>query len=157
MPLQLKHRLGGLAAVILLAGLGLAATATAANAWPPSAGSVTRVGVFNPIKNVGNGKCLQPAGGSTAIFEAIVQMPCDGGIAQGWQILTLGSNRYTFVNQASGLCMWAWDGAFNGGRILQSLCNGSSNSQFKTNAALPNVVVLESRVGFRPLRALRRR
>jgi len=150
MPLHLRNRLGGLAAVVLLAGVGLTATASAASAQPASAGSVTTfAGVFNPIKNVGNGKCLQPAGGSTALFEAIVQMPCNGSSAQGWQYARVGTNTYNFINQVSGLCMWAWDGAFDGGRVLQSLCNRSSNAQFKTNAALPNVVVLQSRVGFR--------
>jgi hypothetical protein len=146
MRFHVHHRLGGLAAVVLLAGLGLAATATATDA---RSASVRSAGVFNPIRNVGNGKCLQPEGGSTALFAAIVQEPCDGSSAQSWESLQVGTNHYQFVNQASGNCLDAFDGVFNGARLLQNECKRISNDEFNTSAALPNVVILESRVGFR--------
>jgi hypothetical protein len=151
----LRTRLGGLAATIVLAGLALAATATEANAQPaPASASSTSVtpfaGVFHPIKNVGNGKCLQPAGGSTAEFAAIVQVPCTNSIAQGWQYTPAsGSNHYRFVNQLSGYCFDAFDGTFNGARLLQGTCVPISNEEWNTGAPLPNVVSLMSRVGFR--------
>jgi hypothetical protein len=146
----LRNRLGGLAAALVLAGLGLVSTATQAHAQPASSTSVTPfAGVFGPIKNVGNGKCLQPAGGSTAEFAAIVQMPCTNSIAQGWQYVRVGTNHYRFINQLSGYCFDGFDGAFNGARLLQGTCVPISNEEWNTGAALPNVVTLMSRVGFR--------
>jgi hypothetical protein len=134
---------GALAAALNVAGAGVAHAAQATTSVKPAAG------IFQPIRNVGNGKCLQPEGGSTALFAAIVQEPCDGSSAQGWQYVRVATNHYHLANQASGLCLQAWDGAFNNGRVLQDECNFASNNEFNTNTALPNVVILESRVGFR--------
>jgi hypothetical protein len=147
---NLRNRLGGLAAALVLAGIALVTTATEANAQPASSASVTPfAGVFNPIRNVGNGKCLQPAGGSTAESAAIVQMPCTNSIAQGWQYVRVATNHYRFINQLSGYCFDGFDGAFNGARLLQGTCVPISNEEWNTGAALPNVVTLMSRVGFR--------
>jgi Ricin-type beta-trefoil lectin domain-like len=152
-PRNLCNRLGGFAAAaILLAGAGLAATTTGAKAQSASATSITPfAGVFNPIKNVGNGMCLQPANGSTADAAAIVQEPCvrGGSPAQSWEDRQVGTNHYRFINQASGLCFDAFDGALNGGRLLQGECKSISNEEFNTGKELPDVVSLESRVGFR--------
>ncbi|NEA69034.1 RICIN domain-containing protein [Streptomyces sp. SID12488] len=146
----LRKRLGGLIATVLLAGAGLAATTTGANAQPASAPAVTPfAGVFHPLKNVGNAKCLQPAGASTVETVEIVQQPCDGSIAQGWQHVGVGGNHYMFLNQLSGYCFNAFDGATDGARLLQLTCKRISNEEFNTGAALPNVVKIESRVGFR--------
>lgn len=126
------------------------AAATGASAQPASTPAVTPfAGVFHPLKNVGNGKCLQPAGGSTVETVEIVQQPCDGSIAQGWQHVGVGGNRYMFLNQRSGYCFNAFDGATDGARLLQLTCKRISNEEFNTGAALPNVVKIESRVGFR--------
>ncbi|MFE1800307.1 RICIN domain-containing protein [Streptomyces sp. NPDC059517] len=145
MRFPLRKRLGGSAAAVLLAVAGLAATAPSANAQPVPAASA-----FTPIKNVGNGLCLQPAGGSTQEFAAIVQETCvSGSTAQGWSSTELGTNHYRFLNQRSGYCFDAFDGAFDGGRLLQGTCARISNEEFNTGTALPDVVALESRVGFR--------
>lgn len=138
-------RIGGLAAAALLAGAALAVTAPSATAQPVPAASA-----FTPIKNVGNGLCLQPEGGSTQEFAAIVQAACvTGSTAQGWSSIEVGTNHYRFLNQRSGYCFDAFDGAFDGARLLQGTCKSISNEEFNTDTALPNVVILESRVGFR--------
>jgi hypothetical protein len=148
-----RYRLGGFAVAVLLAGLGLAATATAANTQPASARSVTLfAGVFHPIRSVANFMCLQPAGGSTALFAAIVQEACvPGSVAQGWEFKDLGDNHYQFVSQVSGLCMYA-NGAFNFATVTQEECKRVSNNEWNTNVTLPEVVSLESRIGFRNTR-----
>jgi hypothetical protein len=92
-------------------------------------------------------------GGSTALFAAIVQEPCvPGSVAQGWESRDLGDNHYQFLSQVSGLCMNAFDGAFNFARVLQNQCKRISNDEWNTNARPPDVVSLESRVGFRNTR-----
>jgi hypothetical protein len=53
-----------------------------------------------------------------------------------------------FVNQQSGLCFNAFDGAFNGARLLQGTCKRISNEEFNTGIRLPAVTKIESRVGF---------
>ncbi len=138
--------MGALAAVLSAAGAGAATAAQATTT------SVTPfIGIFHPIRNVGHSDlCLQPQ--STDEFAAIVQEPCDGSAIQGWQDRQIGTNHYNFINQASGECMDAFDGAFNEARVLQSQCSGSvgnSNQQWNTAATLPAVVSIMSRVGFR--------
>jgi len=150
MPLTLKKMLGALAAGLLIA-LSLATTAATANAQ--SSGFKPAIGVFNPIRTYVSGLCLQPAGGSTAHFATVVQEPCDGSAAQGWEPLSPSNNHYTFVNQVSGLCLWDWDGAADTashtGRVLMDDCNGSSNAEFNAGQHLPGVVPLESRLHFK--------
>jgi hypothetical protein len=152
MSLYLRKRLGGLAAAILLASIGVTTIATSANAHtapaqPPTplAAELTNI----PIRNVESNLCLQPENGSTDHFAAIVQNTCNGSVPQRWTAIRVGTNHYHFLNQNSGLCLWAWDGARNNGRVLLDDCNGASNSEFNTSATLPSVVRLESRVGFR--------
>ncbi|HEY6795879.1 MAG TPA: RICIN domain-containing protein [Kineosporiaceae bacterium] len=109
-------------------------------------------GVFHAIRNTGSNLCLEPAGQSTAEFAAIVQQPCvtTGGesLAQGWQPIKVGTNHYRFVNQLSGYCFDAFDGAFNGARLLQGTCVAISNEEFNTGTSLPAVTKIESRVHF---------
>jgi ricin-type beta-trefoil lectin protein len=134
-----------LASVLSVTGTG------AANAAQPAPTSATPlVGIFHPIRNSGDNLCLQPQ--STDEFAAIVQEPCDGSASQGWQDRLIQTNHYNFINQASGECMDAFDGAVNGARVLQTPCSGDkgiSNQQYNTGATLPAVVSIESRVGFR--------
>jgi hypothetical protein len=107
-------------------------------------------GEAHPIKNAGNGLCLQPEGGSTTMFAPIVQWTCNGSDAQRWFYQGFGgTNRYQFANLASHLCFDAFDGAFNGARVLQGQCAAISNEQWKTSRPLPDLVTLMSRVGFR--------
>jgi hypothetical protein len=151
--MRLRNRLGALAAGVLLVGFSLAATATAASAAPARSAPVAPLaaGVFNPIRNIGdglhNGKCLQPA--STAETAQIVQMTCNGSLAQNWKFDQVGTNHYMIVNQLTGQCMNVFDGARNGGRVLQTVCKRISNEEFNTGAALPAVTKIESRERFR--------
>ena len=61
--LTLKKMLGALAATVLLAGGGLAASATAASAQGSAINPAA--GVFKTLQNQATLLCLQPAGGST--------------------------------------------------------------------------------------------
>jgi hypothetical protein len=140
---------GAVAAGLNVAGGGLAPADAAVRAAQVTTPITPFAGVFHPISNVGNGMCLQPA--STADTAAIVQEPCiPGSIAQGWQDRQIGTNHYNFINQQTGECIDAFDGAFNGARVLQTMCRGNvgnTNQQYNTAATLPNVVIIMSRVG----------
>jgi hypothetical protein len=122
---------------------------TARTAPPPPLG-----GVFHPIRSDRN-LCLEPAGRSTAEFAVIVQQRCattgQESLAQGWQSIKVGTNHYRFVNQLSGFCFDAFDGAHNGARLLQGTCVPISNEEFNTGTSLPasSSVKIESREGFR--------
>ncbi|MGH3624283.1 MAG: RICIN domain-containing protein [Sciscionella sp.] len=107
-------------------------------------------GVFNSIRNVGNNgsKCLQPE--FPVVNAKVVQEPCDASNpAQGWQSLQVGTNHYRFINQGSGLCLNAFTAAANGSPMGLSACRNVSNEEFNTHTSLPDVVSLESRIGFR--------
>ena len=84
-------------------------------------------GIFNPIRNVGDNKCLQPEGQSTAVFTLIVQATCDGSAAQNWQVLPKGSNHYSFINQASSLCLYVTAEPANGVLLSQDACIWTCN------------------------------
>lgn len=130
--------------VLLAAGLAAVSMAGVAQAAPIS----PLAGVFNPIRNVGNGLCLQPdvpVDGGRVVQETCVA----GSIAQGWQFQQVATNRYTFVNQLSGLCLSVFIGPANGSPMGLQRCRNASGQQFNSRASLPNVVTLESRFGFR--------
>jgi hypothetical protein len=112
----------------LMLTIGLAVLLTGGAAQAASVGPLS--GVFNPMKNVGNGLCLQPDvpvdGGR------VVQQDCDANnLAQGWQFKQLATNRYEFSGSPVGL----------------QRCREASGQQFNSSATLPNVVTLESRFG----------
>jgi len=141
--MKIRHVLMG--AVLAIVGIGLtAAPAAAANAQPTSIAPLA--GAFHPIKNAGTGMCLEPEG--PAEFTRIRQMPCDrANPAQGWLEQRVGTHHYMFLNQHTGLCFDAFDGAVNGGRLLQSGCfRGLSTEEFNTDVDLPNITIIESRV-----------
>ncbi|NUK07855.1 RICIN domain-containing protein [Streptomyces lunaelactis] len=149
MRLTLRKRMGGIAAMIMLAGIGSAATATGASAEPaPSTSLAPFAGVFHPIKNVGNGKCLQPEGGSTGEV-AIVQAACTGSTAQGWQFLQFSGSSYHLINQLSGLCMYMNGPVASRSPIAQVECTDVTNEDWKSSAPPPDVVTLMSRAGRR--------
>jgi hypothetical protein len=64
-------------------------------------------GSFHVIKNVGSGKCLQPAGGSIAEGTPIIQADCGNFTADfmNWQIVQFGKD-IQFRNIASGTCLY---------------------------------------------------
>ena len=141
---NVRRTLGGLAALLLFSAIGLLATAGPANA----------VGtVFTRIQNRGNLLCLQPENESTQEFAAIVQVTCTQtgvrAFAQSWQHIDLGNNHFRFQNQLSGYCIDAFDGAFNGARVLQGTCVPISNEEFRTSARPPAAMTIQARVGFR--------
>ncbi len=104
----------------------------------------------HPIKNAGSGLCLEPQGKSHDLFAPIMQVVCDGTSEQRWTAQGFGgTNRWQFANEASHLCFDAFDGAFNGARLLQNQCAPISNDQWKSSRSLPDLVTLMSRVGFR--------
>lgn len=132
------------AAVSILGYGGGAAQAAPA----PVEQSTPRAGVFNPIRNVGNNKCLQPV--APVVSSAVVQQTCDGSVAQGWQFVQVGTNHFRFLNQLSGLCLFAFSApAGNGDPMGLNTCRDVSNEEFNAGTSLPNVVSLESRSGFR--------
>lgn len=141
------------AAVLLLAGLGAATGITAASAQSAPVRSVTPfAGEFHPLRNVGNNKCLQPQ--SLNFGAPIVQMTCNGSLAQGWASLNMGSNHYRFLNNLSGLCMFVGDTPTNGAPVWLDECavaGGTtvSNAEWNSGTPLPNVVSLRTRVHFR--------
>ncbi|MBT2387564.1 RICIN domain-containing protein [Streptomyces sp. ISL-11] len=141
-----RNRFGALAAATLLAGAGaVMTTGTPAYASAPAA---PLAGVFHPIKNVGNNKCLQPAGGSTGEV-AIVQSACTGALAQQWQFLKVTNSGYHLINQLSGLCMYMNGPVAAGSPIAQVECTTVSNEEWKSTPAPPEIVTLMSRAGHR--------
>jgi hypothetical protein len=151
----IHNSLGMLAAAVLLLGFTLVAGGTAASAQPAGSASVTpKLGSgFNAIRNVGDNLCLEPEGQSTVEFASIVQEPCVTSglesIAQGWEYIRTGTNHFRFKNQLSGFCFDAFDGAFNGARLLQGTCVPISNEEYNTGTSLPAVTKIESRERFR--------
>jgi len=102
---------------------------------------------FHPIRSVGTDMCLQPMDGSTADVP-IVQMPCDGSVAQGWTFIPTVGSSTLIVNELSHSCMY-FNGPIQAGtQIFQTLCDGTSNTWW-TPVPVPGVAQLRSRVGRR--------
>jgi len=135
--------------VIATATLGLAALATTADAQAaPTRSLAPAIGSFHPIKNSGNGLCLQPS--SPADGSPIIQMPCDSSsILQGWKFTARATNHYEFLNQGSGGCLDSFGPAANETPMVTGECKKISNEEFNTNRSLPAVTILEARIGFR--------
>jgi hypothetical protein len=126
-----------------LATLALSSTATAAllvAAQPAQAAAD-----FVTIKNLGNGLCLQPSGGSTDDGAAVVQQGCDKTSIQNWLPLANSSTQFRFINQATGKCLDARGGAANGTPIQQFACSGISNEKWGWtigfNTGVPSQIV----------------
>ena len=75
-------------------------------------------------------QCLQPIN-DTGQGAAIVQEPCNGGAAQQWTVVSVGSNVFHYVNVLSGLCLDARGGAVNGTPVQQWSCNSISNEKWQ--------------------------
>jgi hypothetical protein len=113
-----RHRIVSLAIGLMTAGSGLAS-------WSPLAAA------SDEIYNFGSNLCLQPVNGSTNQGAAIVQEPCNGGLAQQWNAVALGNNVFHYLNVLSGLCLDARGGAVNHTPIQQWTCNGISNERWQ--------------------------
>jgi hypothetical protein len=146
----IKNTLAGLAATAMATCLASVATGSAVLAAP-------RLGDgFYAITNFQTGQCLEPASGADG--APVVEAPCVvdpanvESISQGWQPISFGgTNHYQFKNQRTGFCFNAFDGAFNGGRLLVTACAPISNEQWNTARSVPSAaaVKIESRERFR--------
>jgi hypothetical protein len=146
----------GLSATLAASGLAviMLATGATAAAKPASAGGVHPLVFFNPIRAASvPSLCVQPA--TRDQFASIVLASCNGGVDQAWAFIQDGSaNHYYFVNQATGFCLDAFDGADTGDRVLTNECgflrNGEtiSNDEWNAGRSLPATTKIESRVHF---------
>jgi hypothetical protein len=136
-------------AVFSLAGFVLAA-GTALIAVPPAGAAIAVAPMDFPsqfsegfIVNVHSGKCLEPS--NDDFFgngDLVVQRPCDGTVAQAWELVPIGTKRfipgtffhvdhpgYRIVNAASGLCLDDRDGVSSDGAAVQEwTCNTTSTT-----------------------------
>lgn len=135
---------------IKVLGMALIALAMAGSGLAQATPVTAAAGVFSPVRNVGNGKCLQPEGGSSGEAR-IVQVTCNGGVAQGWlfQLFSGSSTDYRLINQLSGLCIYMNGPVSTGSPLIQAGCTQVSNERWKPSAAPPNVVTIMSKAGHR--------
>ncbi len=98
------------------------------------------------IQNGGSGLCLQPANGSFAQGEAIVQVDCDKTTTlQRWEAINFSSDLRVFQlrNVATQFCLDAQGGATNHTPVVQWTCNSISNEKWDAG---PDFIALRSRV-----------
>jgi hypothetical protein len=107
-----------------------------------------QMSIYGNISSSYANMCLQPVNGSTAIGAAVVLAPCNGGQAQEWQSMAVGSGPSSnFRNQLSGLCL---DGgtAENHSPVQQMPCSSSTAASqdwaytFESGADTPIVSAL---------------
>jgi hypothetical protein len=145
---------------LVLAAAAVAGTGAAAAQAAPAGASHVRPfdGVFQPIRNVGNNLCLEPiapaAGVPVGPNSPVLQEPCaqpgtDEAVLQGFEFQQISGTTYKFVNQKSGACLFAFIKAENGAPIGLDTCRTVSNEEFDAHTTLPNVVELESKIGFK--------
>jgi len=82
------------------------------------------------LVSVQNGKCLQPRGGSSLQGTPVVQMTCNGSVAQQWTVHPVSSTKVHLINRSSRLCMDAMGKAVNGTPIVQWTCNTITNENW---------------------------
>lgn len=129
--------------VLVMASVGLLVVSGGASAQ--------FAGEQHPVKNAGNGLCLQPEAG----FDSrILQMTCTGKPDQAWTLLGNGGGRYWFVNGAGAGCISVGDIPIDHGIVVAGNCaitDGSgrtaSNAQWVATGAVPGNVVLRTWVG----------
>lgn len=107
--------------------------------------------LFVKIRNFQTNKCLEPA--SNADTAAVVEMTCTDvepeADTQVWLMHQVSTNHYQVKNAVTQLCFNAFDGAFNGARVLQTVCKSISNEEWNTGRQLPALTKIESRERFR--------
>lgn len=86
-----------------------------------------------PIKVAHSGLCLTVPGGSTTGGTQLVQEPCNGSIAQTWQVNRFGDG-FNVVNRATGLCIDSQISKVAGGAIIQWACNGMAQQTWSAMA-----------------------
>jgi hypothetical protein len=131
-----------------LAAAMLACTALVATASPASAAVDP---LFVKIRNFQTNKCLEPA--SSLDTAAVVEMTCTDvepeASLQVWKMHQVATNHYQVKNAVTQFCFNAFDGAFNGGRVLQTECKSISNEEWNMGRQLPAITKIESRERFR--------
>src|SRR3954452_12205841 len=131
----LRKMIIGLSATLAASGLPVTMLAPAARgaAKPASAGGLQPLTVFNPIRVAFvPSLCIQPA--TRDQFASIIVASCNGSDDQAWEFIRDGgNNHYYFVNQHTGFCMDAFDGADTGGRILANECAFLRNGETLSN------------------------
>jgi hypothetical protein len=145
---SLFTRIGSLVAVAALAGLGLAATSTAAAAAKPQPVAAF-AGVFNPIKNVGTGLCLQPQGGGGGEVVIVQERCVPNSLTQNWQWRQVNGSVYQMINQLSGLCVYMNGPVAARSPLIQAGCTTVSNEKWKPSGTPPDVVSIQSYAGNR--------
>jgi hypothetical protein len=93
----------------------------------PAAAGCEACQIFSFLSN----QCLQPLNGSTGQGAAIVQVPCNGSLAQQWTRVQVSGNSSHYVNSLSGLCLDARGGAVNHTPVQQWTCNRISNENWE--------------------------
>lgn len=131
-------------AALVVQGGGVAQAAPGSPLDPPPPPPV----VTHPIKNLVNGKCLQPV--FLGVSSPVVQETCNGSAVQGWTFIQLSGDHYRFRNPTSQLCLFAFiDPAVSGSPMGLNTCRDVSNEEFKTGGSLPGILPLQSRTGFK--------
>jgi hypothetical protein len=82
------------------------------------------------IHNALSKMCLQPMNGSKELGAKIVQVPCDGSLAQQWKNVSVPKGNVHYVNQLSGLCLDARGAAANQTPIEQWTCDSITNENW---------------------------
>jgi hypothetical protein len=139
---KLHRTFAGMAGLALAAGTALSAAAPAGAA---TAASLDFPSPFSEgvIVNVNSGKCLEPSNDDFfGDCDLVVQRPCDGTVAQAWELVPIGTKRfipgtffhvdhpgYRIVNAGSGLCLDDRDGVSGDGATTQEWeCNTTSTT-----------------------------
>ncbi|MFI6290124.1 RICIN domain-containing protein [Nonomuraea sp. NPDC050790] len=126
--MSIKRGAAVLAAAIASAGLLAAAQPAQAQ-------------TYFKIVSFAGGMCLQPDPSVPASSDArIFQAPCNGSPGQNWLPLqeSGSSTTYRFVNQRTGWCLEAREGAVNLGRVDQWPCNSISNERWVWQGSFNN-------------------
>lgn len=97
------------------------------------AGPAHATSTFNPINNVGNGKCLdvRSEDGYYNPGARVQQYHCTGAQEQQWRLVLVSSAdgafpAYEIISQRSGLCLARTAVAVNGSQVYQEPCGGAT-------------------------------
>jgi Ricin-type beta-trefoil lectin domain/Gametolysin peptidase M11 len=94
---------------------------------------------------VHSGKCVGINGGSTNNNALAVQWPCNGDLAQSWDLQDQGDNVVVLKNGNSGRCLGVPNGTtVDGAGLRQFDCNGSDAQKWQLLTSGERVVSLRS-------------
>ncbi|MGQ0502928.1 MAG: RICIN domain-containing protein, partial [Panacagrimonas sp.] len=81
------------------------------------------------MRNVRNGRCLQPEDGFPSVGDPVSAKTCNGSSAQSLNFTSNGDG--TFQIDIAGLCLGSPSGAYgNGTRVQLQACDGSASQRF---------------------------